>query len=155
LEPQRGSLFINGEPADWGALKTLRPRFGFLDQESPIFMGSIKENAVFGHQRPDHAWAGLSISWLSRLLPAGKPLADRYVGERGEGLSGGEAKRIALIRELLRSYEVLILDEPLNHLDEYAITTLKHEIVQLKENAIIIIISHQPGFETLADEIVS
>lgn len=155
LEPQQGQLLINGEPADWHALKALRPHFGFLNQDSPIFMGSVKANAVFGHPQPDEAWGGLTTSWLSALLPAGNQLADRRVGERGEGLSGGEVKRIALIRELLRRYDVLILDEPLNHLDEYAITTLKREMVQLKQHAIIIIISHQPGFETIADEIVS
>lgn len=155
LKPQQGSLSINGKPADWNVLKTLRARFGFLDQDSPIFMGSIKENAVFGHHQPRQAWADLGTSWLSGLLPGGSRLADRQVGERGEGLSGGEAKRIALIRELLRSYEMLILDEPLNHLDEHTISILKRELIQLKQHAIIVIISHQPGFETLADEIVS
>lgn len=155
LEPQEGHLFINGERVGWPVLTTLRTRFGFLNQDSLLFMGSVKENAVFGHQEPDQAWAGLEDSWLAQLLPLGSRVGAHIVGERGEGLSGGEAKRIALIRELLRSYEVLILDEPLNHLDEYAISVLKRELVHLKENAIVIIISHQSGFETIADEILS
>src|SRR5690606_16062407 len=121
------------------ALKTLRARFGFLNQDSPIFMGSLKSNVVFGHAYPDQAWATMETSWLWRLLPTGDNLVDRRVGERGEGLSGGEVKRIALIRELLRPYELLILDEPLNHLDEYAIDTLKRELMQLKKHAIIVI----------------
>ncbi|MGJ7032969.1 ATP-binding cassette domain-containing protein [Niabella hirudinis] len=155
LEPQEGSLFLNGEPAGWEVLKTLRSRFGFLDQDAPIFMGSIKENTVFGHEEPERAWAGLGSSWLYGLLPSGSDPNSRHVGERGEGLSGGEAKRIALIRELLRSHEVLILDEPLNHLDESAIRVLRQEIAHLKKDRIIIIISHQPGFESIADEIRS
>ncbi|WP_018628911.1 ATP-binding cassette domain-containing protein [Niabella aurantiaca] len=152
LRPQQGCLLVNGAQADWDVLKTLRPRFGLLDQDAPVFTGSIKENATFGHQEPEKAWAALSGSWLSRLLPAGSCAGERRVGERGEGLSGGEAKRIALIRELLRPSELLILDEPLNHLDAYSIRMLKQELVRLKENRIIIIISHQPGFEYIADE---
>ncbi|MBZ4187283.1 ATP-binding cassette domain-containing protein [Niabella beijingensis] len=154
LQPQAGHLFVNGAPADWELLKTLRPRFGFLDQDAPIFMGSIKENAVFGHEAPERAWAGLGDSWLSHLLPSGV-IEERHVGERGEGLSGGEAKRIALIRELLRSHDILVLDEPLNHLDEAAVQLLKQEMTRLKESRIIVIISHQPGFESIADEIRS
>ncbi|WP_176954295.1 ABC transporter ATP-binding protein [Niabella drilacis] len=155
LKPQEGYLFLNGEPASWDLLKTLRPRFGFLDQDAPVFMGSLKENALFGHEEPERAWAGLGSSWLSGLLPSGGNPGSRLVGERGEGLSGGEVKRIALIRELLRSQEVLILDEPLNHLDAYTIQVLKEEVVHLKKDMIIIIISHQPGFESIADEIRS
>lgn len=155
LQPQQGCLFVNGEQVGWELLKTLRPRFGLLDQDAPVFTGSVKENTVFGHQEPEKAWAALNGSWLSRLLPAGSCAGERRVGERGEGLSGGEAKRIALIRELLRPNELLVLDEPLNHLDAYSIRMLKQEMARLKENRIIIIISHQPGFEHIADEIRS
>src|SRR5690606_33995909 len=122
-------------------------------QDSPIFMGSIKENILFGHTSPVEGWNKLKTTWLSGLLPVSSQAENRLVGERGEGLSGGEAKRVALIRELLRSSELLILDEPLNHLDEFAINEIKREILILKSKAIIIIISHQTGFESIADEI--
>ncbi|WP_158988804.1 ABC transporter ATP-binding protein [Mucilaginibacter sp. L196] len=153
LHPQHGSLVINDLVIDWKDLRHLRYRFAFLDQDSPIFMGSVKENALFGHTEPENAWNKLQGSWLSRLLPTSNQAAHRMVGERGEGLSGGEAKRVALIRELLRSSELLILDEPLNHLDEYAINEIKREILTIKAKTIIIIISHQTGFESIADEI--
>jgi ABC-type transport system involved in cytochrome bd biosynthesis fused ATPase/permease subunit len=78
----------------------------------------------------------------------------RSVGERGEGLSGGEAKKIALIRETLRSSELLILDEPLNHLDEFSIQEITREVLKIKQNTIVIIISHQNGFESIADKII-
>lgn len=153
LQPEQGSLAINDHTMPWNELKSLRSRFAFLNQDSPIFMGSIKENALFGHVQPETAWDTLQTTWLSGLLPKTDPSGSRIVGERGEGLSGGEAKRIALIRELLRSSELLILDEPLNHLDEFVIGEIKREILMLKANTIIIIISHQSGFESIADEI--
>jgi ABC-type bacteriocin/lantibiotic exporter with double-glycine peptidase domain len=152
IEPEQGSLKINDKPIDWITLKSLRKRFAYLNQDSPIFMGDIKENALFGHPEPQLAWESLQTSWLYKLLPGKHREGSRRVGERGEGLSGGESKRIAFIRELLRSSEILILDEPLNHLDEYVIQEIEREIVNIKANTIVIIISHQLGFELLADE---
>jgi len=153
LHPDQGSLAINDRALDWKDLKFLRNRFAFLNQDSLIFMGSIKENALFGHTQPEQAWDTLQTTWLAGLLPKSDSTGSRLVGERGEGLSGGEAKRVALIRELLRSAELLILDEPLNHLDEFAIDEIKREILKIKANTIVIIISHQTGFESIADEI--
>lgn len=153
LVPQSGSLLINGRSIAWDQLHQWRNRFAFLNQHSPVFRGTVRENTVFGHDQPDDAWNFLTNNWLGGLLPSGKDVGERLIGERGEGLSGGEAKRIALIRELVRNPELIILDEPLNHLDEYAIQEIKKEIIVLKQNAIIIIISHQTGFEDIADEI--
>ncbi len=153
LSPKEASLTINDIVVEWSSLKELRGRFAFLDQHSPIFMGTIRENMVFGHPDGEKAWESVAGTWLSGLLPAGLNSGERTVGERGEGLSGGEAKRIALIRELVRAAEVLILDEPLNHLDQYAVAEIKREMLNLKKNMIIVIISHQSGFEDIADEI--
>lgn len=152
IEPQEGTLCINGETQNWDVLRAMRHRFGFLNQDSPIFMGTVKENALFGNPHPEKAWEFLNSSWLMRLFPK-NIVEDRVLGERGEGLSGGEGKRVALIRELLRSSDILIMDEPLNHLDELAIEEIKNEIVKIKAKTIIIIISHQTGFESIADEI--
>ncbi len=153
LPPGQGSITINERSSTWQELAQLRSRFAFLNQDSPIFMGSIRENALFGHKEEEQAWGHLQHTWLSGLLPKGDPAGRRLVGERGEGLSGGQAKRVALVRELLRNADMLILDEPLNHLDDFAIGEIKREILALKAQTIIIIISHQNGFESIADEI--
>ncbi|MCD0486845.1 ABC transporter ATP-binding protein/permease [Pedobacter sp. MC2016-14] len=153
LEPDSGNLTVNGAACSWQELKAYQHRFAFVHQEAPMFIGTLQENILFGHPEPARAWQQLQHSWLHPLLPSGQNAESRTIGEHGEGLSGGEARRLALIREWLRDSELIILDEPLNHLDEYSITELRREIVNIKHNAIVIIISHQTGFETLADEI--
>lgn len=154
IKPDRGNLFINEIEIPWQDLKQFRNRFAFLNQDSPIFMGSIKENILFGHPNSTAALENMHSSWLNRLLPISDMGLLRSVGERGEGLSGGEAKKIALIRETLRSSELLILDEPLNHLDEFSIQEITREVLKIKQNTIVIIISHQNGFESIADKII-
>lgn len=154
IPPQSGTLVINGEQTGWQTLQQLRHRFAFVHQDALMFTGTIQQNLLFGHSRPVQAWQGLYSSWLAHLVPGGESAETRTVGERGEGLSGGEARRLALVREWLREADIIIMDEPLNHLDDYAISEVMKEVAQLKSNAIIIIISHQPGFENIADEII-
>jgi ABC-type bacteriocin/lantibiotic exporter with double-glycine peptidase domain len=152
LTPQGGTLIINGKQAPWATLRQLRNRFAFVNQDAPLFMGTVKENVLFGHPEAESAWGDLPSTWLSALMPDANT-EDRLLGEKGEGLSGGEARRLALIREWIRSADMFILDEPLNHLDDYAINEIMREIVNIKANCIVIIISHQQGFEAIADEI--
>ena len=154
LQPEKGSLHINETSHEWDVLRTLRNRFAFVHQDAPMFMASIKENILFGHPQEDNAWKSIQKSWLYKLLPLGDSPEKRMVGDRGEGLSGGEARRLALIREWARSSELIILDEPLNHLDQISIDEIKREIVNFKSNAIVIVISHQHGFENIADVIM-
>jgi ABC-type multidrug transport system fused ATPase/permease subunit len=153
IDPTGGILRINGKETDWQTLKQLRQRFAYINQDAAMFMGTIQENILFGHPEPQQAWNIVDNSWLTNLLPRGKNSHLRKIGDRGEGISGGEARRLALIREWLRKSDLIILDEPLNHLDDYAINEIKREIETLKNSAIIVIISHQPGFEKIADEI--
>jgi ABC-type multidrug transport system fused ATPase/permease subunit len=152
LTPSQGTLIINGKETQWTTLRQLRHRFAFVNQDAPLFMGTVKENVLFGHPEAKQAWNGLSSTWLSALMPKTNN-EDILLGERGEGLSGGEARRLALIREWIRPADLFILDEPLNHLDDYAINEIQREIVAIKPNCIVIIISHQQGFEAIADEI--
>jgi len=154
LEPKSGELKINGEITDWKFLKNLRKRFAFVNQDSPLFTGTVRENLFFGHPEEENAFLKMKNNWLNTLMPNSKQPENLMVGERGEGLSGGEIRRLVLIREWIRPADLFILDEPLNHLDDFAIDEIKREIVNLKAEAIVIIISHQKGFETIADEIV-
>ncbi len=154
IKPNSGSIEVNHSAFDWEKLKQLRNRFTFIHQDALLFSGSVKENITFGHKFPDKAWQKITGSWLSSMLPSGVPEPERQIGERGEGLSGGEVKRLVLIREWLRSSGLIVLDEPLNHLDSTSVKQVMAEIESLKKNAIVVIISHQTGFESIADVIV-
>jgi len=154
IKPQNGYLEVNHSNFDWEELKQLRDKFAFIHQDALLFSASVIENITFGQSSSDDAWKRVKNSWLSMLLPSGLPAPDRKIGERGEGLSGGEAKRLVLIREWIHSAGLIVLDEPLNHLDSQSVKHVTKEIELLKKDAIIVIISHQRGFESIADEII-
>lgn len=70
-------------------------------------------------------------------------------------LSGGEKKRISFIRCLSKDAQVYILDEPTNELDLKNVNKMLKEINQLKENSIVIVISHDKRVLEISDNIIT
>src|SRR5690606_30202645 len=72
-------------------------------------------------------------------LPAG---LDTATGERGFGLSGGEARRLALARAFLRDADVLLLDEPTAFLDPDTEAAVLDAIVRMAAGRCVVIATH-------------
>ena len=69
-------------------------------------------------------------------------------------LSGGEKKRIGISRALLKDADVYIFDEPTNDLDSKNANYILEEIQSLKQNAIVIVVSHDDRVIDKADRLV-
>ena len=154
LTPTSGELLINKSSVAWQDLGKWRSQAALIDQHVTLFGGTIKENIFFGQGDSAVSWQTTDEELKRRLLPKNKDPELYHVGERGDKLSGGEARRIALLRELITSPSLLILDEPTNHMDKNSIIFLKEIVQLLKLEKIVIIISHLDDFDNIADEIV-
>jgi ATP-binding cassette, subfamily C, bacterial CydCD len=114
-------------------------RVGYLAQDAHIFTTSIAENVKIGNRDATDD----QVSWA--LHRAGLALSpDRLVGETGAQLSGGEARRVALARLLVGDFQVLILDEPTEHLDTLTATALMDDIWQSTADTAVLVITHDP-----------
>ncbi|MDY6993028.1 MAG: type I secretion system permease/ATPase, partial [Pseudomonadota bacterium] len=115
-QADKGSILLDGvdsrqiDPAD------LRRNIGYVPQDSTLFYGSVKDNIVMAAPYVDDQQV-LRVAQLAGVdeFINRHPLGfDRPVGERGEGLSGGQQQAIVLARALLLNPPILLFDEPTN-----------------------------------------
>jgi ATP-binding cassette subfamily C protein CydD len=88
-----------------------------------------------------------SLQSVVARLPQG---LDTPLGEHGHGLSGGERQRLALARTWLRDAPLLLLDEPVQHLDAATAAVIDTAIDALSEGRTVIRIAHR--LDNLADD---
>ena len=71
-----------------------------------------------------------------------------------DGLSGGELQKAYLYKILQKDGDVLLLDEPTSALDEQSKQVFFELLQKMKDNKIIIVITHDPEFEQIADQVL-
>lgn len=93
------------------------------------------------------------IKELSLLLKIDKEWG---VNKRvSNNLSSGEKKKISLLRVLVKSASVIVLDEPTIALDEKTVCNLLKYLTSIKRNCIIIIVAHDARVEKICDNIIA
>ena len=152
LHPSTGEVLIAGAPAACVA----RDAVTWLGQRPYLFAGTLAENIALA--RPDatkeeivDAALAAGLGPVLDRLPAGLQTA---VGERGWGLSGGEAHRVGLARTFLKRAPLLLLDEPTAHLDAASENAVIEVIRELAEDATTLLATHSPALLALCDRVI-
>ncbi len=144
-------------PPEAGSV-VLRPgtRVGYATQRPYLFHGSIADNLRLADPQASDAQlrAAADAAQVIRFaaqLPAG---LDTVIGERGFGLSGGEARRVALARLLLRAPDLLLLDEPTAFLDPDTEAELLRALGVLARGRAVVVATHSPAVMRWADTVI-
>lgn len=153
LRPEAGRVLLDG--VDLTDVPTHRRGIGFVFQDEQLFpQRDVAGNVAFGLEMAGvpRAERRARVQDLLELVGLGE-LADRRVGE----LSGGEAKRVALVRSLAPRPRLLLLDEPLTGLDRPLHDRLAVEAAELlrRQGTTAVWVTHdEDEAATVADRIV-
>lgn len=123
-----------------------RGRIGYLAQDAHIFSTSVAENVMIGDKTADEARVRDA---LARVRLDVDPR--RAVGELGASLSGGEERRLALSRLVVGDYQILVLDEPTEHLDAETAHALLDDIWAHASGSPLLVITHDPDVRARCD----
>lgn len=133
----------------------LRDEVTLLPQRSALMSGSVADALRLAAPESDDSalWQVLEVVQLASTMRARQGL-ETAIGVRGDGLSGGEARRLALARALLRNSAVLLLDEPTEGLDSATAMTVLRNVRDYLPNSAILIAAHRKAEIEFADRVV-
>jgi len=174
--PESGRVLVDGHDLNDLDQARWRTRLAWVPQRPFFSAASIRDNLLTA--RPDagdhhllEALATAELAEVVKQLPQG---LDTRLGDRGAGLSGGELRRLALARLMLRDPLLIVLDEPTAGLDQANERLLLDAIERLAPGRTVVVISHreealrhctrvvrmsdgrllQPGVEELSQEVM-
>ena len=154
--PQEGKAFLRDSEGNEVHMNAdTRQFFSYVPQGNTIFSGTIADNLRLIKQdaTDEEIIEALKIAcaWdFVEKLPLG---INAPVGERGRGLSEGQAQRIAIARAVLRDAPIMLLDEATSALDVETERKVLRSIIQKKPNKTCIVATHRPSVLTMCQRV--
>lgn len=152
IELDHGVVTLNNKPRQSYKKKDWIKQISYISQHPYIFSGTLRDNICMGASISDSdilkaiEYAHLK-DWLL-TLPHG---LDIKLGEGGQGLSGGEKKRVAIARAFVKKPSIVFFDEPTAGLDILTERIIVQAIQALSQYATVVICSHQYESIQIAD----
>ncbi len=144
-EPTAGAILLDGRDLRSYSKRELRERIGFVQQDTFLFSGTIRENLVLMRQgitdrEIDEAAHATGLIHVVRKMPAG---LETMLDERGANLSQGERQVLAFTRVFLQRPEILVLDEATANVDRGTEEQIQRASDALVRGRTSLIIAHR------------
>lgn len=147
LDPQSGSIYMDGVLITDENKRAWQNNLGFVPQDIFLSEGTIAENVAFGLPVEDINFEqidkALELAHLNELVSQFPKGVNTKVGERGIQLSGGQRQRIGIARALYHEASVLVFDEATSALDGITEKVIMNAIHEFSGQKTIIMIAHR------------
>ncbi|MFE6615419.1 ABC transporter ATP-binding protein [Amycolatopsis sp. NPDC057786] len=154
VRPESGSLLLDGREYADLPYADVRTRLAYVEQETPIVPGTIRENLLFTHPdaTEEEVRRALEEVRLSDKIAALDDGLDTPLSSTS--VSGGERQRIALARAILRTPDVVLLDEATAQVDGRTESAIHDCIRRLAREGAVVTVAHRLSTVIDADTIV-
>ncbi|SHO80567.1 ABC transporter, transmembrane region:ABC transporter:Peptidase C39, bacteriocin processing [hydrothermal vent metagenome] len=154
--PTSGSLMLDGtemrnlDPHDINSFISLIP------QDIVLFSGNLRDNISVGYQHLDDKklLEITTLVGLDGIISKHKKGLDMIIGERGDGLSGGEKKSVTIARALASDTKILLADEPTDSIDSQTENRIIKNLKETIKDKTFIVVTHKPSVLRLVDRII-
>ena len=153
FDPTAGAVLLDGRPLTSISVRSLRRQIATMSQETHLFAGSIREALI-----PDgdvvsdtRIWDALTLVSLEGFVRSLPGQLDAALGEDGLNLSGGQRQRLSLARAFLLERPILLLDEPLSHVDRESEVVVAAALELMRPRHACLAVTHRPALFPHAD----
>lgn len=151
-----GDIFVDGidikqiNPAD------IRRNLAYVAQDITLFQGTLKDNLTIRAPHADDemilkASRLACVNEFSDIHPLG---LEMNVGERGEGLSGGQRQSVSIARAFLIDSPIVLFDEPTSMMDSQSEKKVMDNINKSIDNKTMLLITHKNSLLNVADRVI-
>lgn len=157
-EPEKGTLEIKTEKESYALTEKYRKMFAYVPQGNFLMSGNVTSaiaslDDTSADVDMDKVKAVAHIACADTFVEKLEHGYDTLIGERGMGISEGQAQRLAIARALYTDAPVLLLDEATSALDEQIEKKVLKNIRELTDKTVIIV-SHRKAVLEVCDRCV-
>jgi len=151
-----GGIFIDNTNIKDIAMADLKSLMGIVSQESILFNDTIYNNIRLGKidATKDEIIAAAKVANAHKFILETENGYNTNIGDRGSKLSGGQKQRLSIARAILKSPEILILDEATSSLDTESEKLVQEALENLMRSRTSLVIAHRLSTIKNADEII-
>jgi len=155
-QPTAGAIMIDGIDLRQLDPGEFRSRVGYVPQDVTLFYGSLRDNITLSHANVSDA-ALVRAAEIANLLdyinrhPKG---FDMQISERGDSLSGGQRKCVALARAVVHDPPILLMDEPTGSMDHSTEVAVKQQLTEYIQGRTWVVVTHRNSLLEMVDRII-
>ena len=156
FQPTSGSVLIDGIDLRQLDPSELRSQIGFVPQDAMLFYGSLRENITLSHPQASDAAIvrSVEIASLGEFVNRHPQGFDMIIGERGDSLSGGQRKSVALARGVIGEPSLLLMDEPTGSMDHSTEAAVQKQLSGFVKGRTWLVVTHRNSLLEMADRII-
>ena len=155
-EVDSGQILIDGidikqiDPAD------LRKNIAYVSQDITLFRGTVKDNITYKatHASDTHMLRASQISGTYEFIKKHPKGYEMPVGERGQGLSGGQRQSIGIARAFLLDAPIMLMDEPSNAMDQHTEAKLLKNLQTHLQDVTSIIVTQKMTLLKIVERVI-